>query len=110
VTSGPTDRRRARELDDAPACLVAHHLVALQADDVVQRHRADRRIHRCFGHGRGPEIPGPPWLQAEAVEALLEAPGVRLLRPRQGLEPLGDLVEASSRAVLANPGYICVYS
>ena len=46
----------------------------------------------------------------QALEALAEAAGVAALGLGQGLEPLGDLGKPSSRAVLAMPGYICVYS
>src|SRR5258706_4769396 len=42
-------------------------------------------------------------LLAQAVEALLEPPGVRLLGARQRLEPLGDLLEALFARRLGEP-------
>src|SRR4051812_42738452 len=52
-------------------------------------------------HGSGVPCTGAPGslatspsLRGQTVEALLESPGVRALGPSEGLEPLGDLLEA----------------
>src|SRR5262249_19163577 len=109
-------REAVAEIEAAPAAVAdLEHAVHLRLDlpevgevGILPIERmADRRLEAAFAHGRlvlrnakgaaGGRRPRifcwTPRL-AERVEGLLEAPGVGLLGLREGLEPVGDLVEA----------------
>src|SRR5689334_7316616 len=94
------DAARPLDRDHAPAVVVANRPVRRRSLDVP----AGDRTHQTHASG----VPCTARLEdrlaaRQVVEALLEPARVRALGARQGLEPLGDLLEALLARGLGEP-------